>query len=702
MSNLTTVAPARPPNPYTYKPLARNEIRLINLFHGHGDDPLQCDIIHSKLQKPHRGKNAAGHIEYKALSYTWGAPEPRTTIMVGEEVLQIAPNLASAMLNLRRHPDGHLLWIDALSINQEDLEERGKQVMRMTTIYALAEMVFCWLGPSSEESDLAMETISDWSTMLQSRISRWGSMRNALSRLSINEIFNLEDGPTTARNIMAIHHLFDRPWWFRTWVLQEASSPPEKTIVCGDKVLPWQSLAIATMMLLDISMRPGYAEFGAIGVGGPSRLTTFLVRREYEGAARRGLLNLIGDTRKSESTDPRDKVYAMLAFASDVAKDEIIPDYTKSVEAVYTEVALWSLTKHNNLDVFGLCAHTETRNPNLPSWVPDWTDRSEQRPFAKTLPLDPEDYAFSLGSKRCYDADGSVKAATASFIPPQLREAAQPYFSITGDPQHPSTLRLTASGLRLTSIACLLPVSNKPQDTAIEKKWIVPIHPDFPIKENPILDPLTSEPVQAVYLRTIVADTRWGGAGVPVARPGAMHFPEDQMPFTRPWSAEHVEETEDYLTKRWNTMAAMKEVTQYRRMFWTGIVGRDERRPEGVRGAIASGEGTAMFGDGGGLMGLAPHCARVGDQVFVLKGGSMLYVLRPVVEQQRESADAQVRDAETDFEGKEAAAYTLVGECYVHGLMDGQALKMLERKQRGVKARVLEEMDEMFRGLTLV
>ena len=101
--------------------------------------------------------------------------------MVGEDVLQIGPNLASALFNHRRHPDGQIMWIDALCINQEDLEERAKQVMRMTTIYARAEIVFCWLGASSEDSDLAMETISDWSVMLQTRISQEGSLRKALA-----------------------------------------------------------------------------------------------------------------------------------------------------------------------------------------------------------------------------------------------------------------------------------------------------------------------------------------------------------------------------------------------------------------------------------------------------------------------------------------------------------------------------------------
>jgi hypothetical protein len=48
----------------------------------------------------------------------------------------------------------------------------------------------------------------------------------------------------------------------------------------------------------------------------------------------------------------------------------------------------------------------------------------------------------------------------------------------------------------------------------------------------------------------------------------------------------------------------------------------------GLEREIVSAEGTAMFRDGGGLIGVGRHCAELGDEIFVLKGGSMLYVLR--------------------------------------------------------------------------
>jgi hypothetical protein len=55
------------------------------------------------------------------------------------------------------------------------------------------------------------------------------------------------------------------------------------------------------------------------------------------------------------------------------------------------------------------------------------------------------------------------------------------------------------------------------------------------------------------------------------------------------------------------------------------------------------------------LMGLVSVAARVGDEIYVLAGGQVLYVLRP----QRD-------------------CFQFISECYVHGLMDGEALDRLK------------------------
>jgi hypothetical protein len=61
-------------------------------------------------------------------------------------------------------------------------------------------------------------------------------------------------------------------------------------------------------------------------------------------------------------------------------------------------------------------------------------------------------------------------------------------------------------------------------------------------------------------------------------------------------------------------------------------------------------------------IGLVPKLATIGDEIFLLAGGKFLYVLRP----------------QGDF-------YRLIGECYIHGLMDGEALELLQSGKKQLK-----------------
>lgn len=96
--------------------------------------------------------------DYDALSYTWGTPEDEETLLVGSSAkevldaeaslatLQIRQNLAAALRYLRSPHTPRTLWIDAVCINQTDLEERGSQVSRMGSIFKNASRVVVWLG----------------------------------------------------------------------------------------------------------------------------------------------------------------------------------------------------------------------------------------------------------------------------------------------------------------------------------------------------------------------------------------------------------------------------------------------------------------------------------------------------------------------------------------------------------------------------
>ncbi|KAF2433211.1 hypothetical protein EJ08DRAFT_552002, partial [Tothia fuscella] len=98
-----------------------------------------CEIEHHfGTEKPH----------YYALSYVWGNAKDTVPIRICTKdvdgkflekiVTQVTRNLIVALEHLQQDDEDVVLWIDALSINQQDEVEKGQQIMRMGDIYANA------------------------------------------------------------------------------------------------------------------------------------------------------------------------------------------------------------------------------------------------------------------------------------------------------------------------------------------------------------------------------------------------------------------------------------------------------------------------------------------------------------------------------------------------------------------------------------
>ena len=140
---------------YVYEPLSDGSIRLLELFSGTVDAPLQCRIFPCHL-------DCALLAYFEALSYVWGPQEPLYDLLCADvklRVLRIGPNLRDALLHLRFHPSVHtnprVLWVDRICINQDDIEERAPQVQLMHSIYRGCQQALVWLGmddPNTEEA----------------------------------------------------------------------------------------------------------------------------------------------------------------------------------------------------------------------------------------------------------------------------------------------------------------------------------------------------------------------------------------------------------------------------------------------------------------------------------------------------------------------------------------------------------------------
>jgi hypothetical protein len=194
------------PYPGSSLPLEGDNIRLLGLLpNKHEAAPLRCKLRNYSLQK----LGTRTHL-YEALSYTWGDLEndleKRRSISVNKQNLAVTENLHAALLRLRDRSLERILWIDAICIDQENLEEREQQVRLMAKIYSKAHRVIVWLGKEARGAEGALENI----------------------RLAA-----IEESTDNSKemNQRAILNLLQRPWFQRIWVREQTLNHSYQTIL---------------------------------------------------------------------------------------------------------------------------------------------------------------------------------------------------------------------------------------------------------------------------------------------------------------------------------------------------------------------------------------------------------------------------------------------------------------------------------------
>ncbi|ORY19284.1 heterokaryon incompatibility, partial [Clohesyomyces aquaticus] len=86
---------------------------------------------------------------YEAVSYTWGDPTPSETpglVFDKSHTLPVTESVKSMLRYLRKTFRPRHLWIDAVSLNQDDVAEKSVQVRLMNDIDEQASKVHIWFG----------------------------------------------------------------------------------------------------------------------------------------------------------------------------------------------------------------------------------------------------------------------------------------------------------------------------------------------------------------------------------------------------------------------------------------------------------------------------------------------------------------------------------------------------------------------------
>ncbi|CAH0046097.1 unnamed protein product [Clonostachys solani] len=322
-----------------FQQLGERQIRLMHLSNGNFNDLIHIDLT---------VEDFAFGVEYEALSYTWandaGNSQKSCSVYYGQgwEVIRVTENCANALRRLRYRNKTRILWVDAICINQEDIFERSHQVDMMADIFACAARVIVYLGENEPES-------FDDEPLYHSRLRQ------------------------------QVEELCGRPYFSRIWVVQELAFATDKTIICGSTTWDWE-------MFYTIACSLSHAT-------GLSWIQYCNNRKSRESL---DLFQLLCDTLNCKSSDPRDRVFALLGLVVGSRALGLTPDYGLQLADLMVGVTGHFLIHCSAKDCRTIFYLARTHSVSTwPSWVPNWADIGQRRWLEATYYMDSRDYVAS-------------------------------------------------------------------------------------------------------------------------------------------------------------------------------------------------------------------------------------------------------------------------------------------------------------------
>ena len=191
------------------------EIRLLSLEPGDWSSEIECRLSTTALESAS---------SYEALSYTWGdASNTRENFIDGLRCT-VTESLELALRHIRRKDAARTLWVDALCINQEDVDECSQQVGRMMDIFKTSARVLAWTGVASDDSDEALDILAEFGRVILEILKDDGTEPSDFT--SYRPAGLLQRGfDASSKNWPCLWRFWNRPYWGRVWIISGTGLP---------------------------------------------------------------------------------------------------------------------------------------------------------------------------------------------------------------------------------------------------------------------------------------------------------------------------------------------------------------------------------------------------------------------------------------------------------------------------------------------
>jgi hypothetical protein len=633
-------------------------------------------------------------LRYEALSYVWGTEKARQPIKCHGYDVPITQNLEHALRALRHPTLIKPLWVDAVCINQQDLDERVRQIGYMRLVYRHAGRVVVWLGPSNPVTERALaraRELCEYEALLRKTLhdsagptTQPGQIRVQILGMMLEELRT----DAAAQSGSDLIKLLESPYFERVWCIQEVASSRECICKSGDAEFDFFDLLSLTRMVNEFQGQNKKPM-------SPLRFWHFVYKQrnrvpdkhgvEIEGAVGNMLFALM-NMRNFQATDPRDRLFAIFGITDDgiepvlamsdtldynspgaarflsrvqrgliwltkqaeslapgsegsIRDPAMTPNYTKPVMEVYRDFTRYMVCRNPRvLDVLSQVQHRRNPEPvsGTPPW-PSWVPRFDE----------PQSCSFFV---------------QRIFLPGIPRTSDYKYFAELydcppgGSPREPNVLQL--DGFRMDEVASVsgLVQSSSTEPVPLQRLWDEMF--EFPLFPRTKLEYVGgTERLDTAFFLTLCG----GGMGIMVSMPDPVAgigsrfqamatLAEHARNQARGWLAWCHGYPEfaypDLMPRSKAVRDAELDPTYYNCAAWCYLL---QRR---------------VFRTSRGYLGLGPDQVKPGDHVVSLFGGHIVYVLR----------QASPRD------------WIFVGECYLHhwDLMTGLLADTIRKRQANI------------------
>lgn len=357
-------------------------VRLAVLQPGEPSSPLKITLTDVKPEET----------AYECISYDRTNDEDTIDVAVDDHTQAIPKHLETGLRAFRRKDKPRTLWADLLIGN--NVEERSKQVGIMRTILQHAERTLCWTGEANERSAKAYEIIRTMANRWSQACIQFGmpdnmtratpqQMQSVMTHLRSCPFDDLDSFNFGTWN--EIRDVFGSTYWKSVQCLPEIVLSKKAIVVCGRNNISWDDYHRASKALAIFHGK----FFEGIPLL-PKVIKAISIIHGIEVAERRlragesiELLPMIMSGRDADPKDARECVFSMLPIVTPSARLQThkgakppppVVDYSQNVQQVFTEASKYIILERQDLMLWwSERAPCAKRIKGLPSWVPDWS-----------------------------------------------------------------------------------------------------------------------------------------------------------------------------------------------------------------------------------------------------------------------------------------------------------------------------------------